>query len=111
MTQSPRFPFQTIGDVKAANAEAGAMRNFRSRVESDLYGGRYFITSEQFVPFDGINPEPRKFTIREARPDATIRDVGGFQAWTSKRAAIHECRRLARETVYSRVPRKVAAHG
>lgn len=59
--------FASIPALKAACASAGnffftkgAMQFFKSRVETGIIGGAYFITSEQF------QEDAREFTIRKA---------------------------------------------
>lgn len=93
--------YMSMAGVRDANKRAGnhffdrsAMRFFASRIESGLYGGRFFITSEQFQPSSGPAAE-RRYTIREALATGEIRDVGEFQAHGSKEDARDECRRLA----------------
>ena len=46
------------------------MAFFKSRVESKLYNGTYFITSEQF------EDEAREFTVRKWIDNADIETVG-----------------------------------
>jgi hypothetical protein len=81
--------FRTISDVKAANKAAGlyffersTMRFFNSRIESPLYKGRYFITSER-----GSHDILRRYTIREVRPNGDIHTVGKFQGYNFKEDA------------------------
>jgi hypothetical protein len=51
------------------------MQFFKSRLESDLIDGRYFITSEH-------GPHgPRAFSIRMADEDAHIQTIGDFMAY------------------------------
>lgn len=92
--------YRDMDDVRRANAqrghhffEAGALRFFRSRIGTELYGGRYFVTSEQFVPSSG-RPEPRRYTIREVTPDGSIETVGDFQQYGSGSAARRAIRSL-----------------
>jgi hypothetical protein len=80
--------FKTIADVKAANKrrakrigraywfEGGAMRFFNTRIHDDLYGGKYFITSERYD-----EKVPYEYTIRKAFPDGEIDTVGEFQQY------------------------------
>ena len=79
--------FTSVHEIKIANERAGhhfferdAMRFFRSRIEDGgkVYGGRYFITSEQFE-FQGEAFE-RRYTLRRVNDDGTIDSVfGQFQ--------------------------------
>lgn len=92
--------YQTIYDVKLANRqagfhffEAGALRFFRSRIGTELYGGRYFITSERFIGSDGWSPG-RRYTIREVKPNGNVDTVGKFQAYASANGARAAIRRL-----------------
>jgi hypothetical protein len=92
--------FDTIADIRAANARAGhhffepaTMRFFRSRIESTVYGGRYFVTSEQFAM--GAHKDPRRFTVRMANDDGTIDTVGEFQAYSTLEVARATARELA----------------
>ncbi len=86
----------TIEDIRAAHRKAeghffdhSTMKFFRSRVLPKVYrgvGGYYFITSEQFVPSNGI-PDARKFTVRRFNPaDADIDTVGSFNDLTRRDA-------------------------
>lgn len=94
--------FRTMADVKAANKdqasasgraywfERGAMKFFNTKVESPLYGGRYFITSEVM----DLSRGPRLYSIREAEADGTIETVGEFQGYRLKEDARDEIKRL-----------------
>jgi hypothetical protein len=73
--------FRSIEQVKRANVALGhhffdpdTLRFFRSRVGSTVYGGRWFVTSEQ-GPGD-----VRRYTVREAMPDGSIATVEPFNA-------------------------------
>ncbi len=68
------------------------MRFFKSRILPTVYGGRYFVTSEQFN-----SDTPRRYTVRRVEDNGAINTVGEFQAFPSSRAARAECRRLAKE--------------
>lgn len=91
--------FKTISDVRQANRSIGnhffdrsTMRFFDSRVESSLYAGRFFITSEKA----GFSAYDRKFTIREALPSGEVKTVGNsFNKYHSIEDAREECKRLA----------------
>lgn len=91
---------ETMYDVRLKNRQAGyhffdpgALRFFRSRIGNELYGGRYFVTSEQFVGSNGYTA-PRKYTIREVRPDGGIGTVAGFQEYNSSSAARAAIKRI-----------------
>lgn len=73
--------FKTITDVRAANRASGqhwfsrkTMGFFNSRIESRLYGGRFFVTSERMEL-----TMPKRYSVREALPDGDIKTVGNFQ--------------------------------
>ena len=90
--------FQSISELKAKNRERGShffspstMRFFHSRIESRLYGGRFFITSEQRE-----YTTPRRFTVREALPSGDIRTVGEFHAYVHIADARAVCRALCK---------------
>lgn len=96
--------FSNMTDIKTANRELGhhffdadTMRFFRSRVESDVIGGRYFITSEQYESSTGERA-PRRYTVRVAKNNGDVDTVGEFQAFSTKAEAVAEARRLASES-------------
>jgi hypothetical protein len=66
----------------------GAMRFFDSIVYPEVYGGRYFITSERAPGFK------RKFTIREALDSGEIKTVGKFQQYSSHVHAVSVVRSM-----------------
>lgn len=77
-------------EVKTANAVAGrhwfepsTMRFFRGRVGRTLYGGQYFVSSEQFDEHS-----PRLYTVRVARENGAIGTIGEFQGYPTRGAAI-----------------------
>lgn len=89
MNTENRTGFRDIDELREANSRAwhhyfsaDTMRLFRSRLpDAHIYGGRFFITSEQFEGSDG-HREPRAYTVRTANLNGTIgAAVGGFQAW------------------------------
>lgn len=89
--------YATLRDVVTANDDAGrhwfeddTMQFFKSRLESDLIDGRYFITSEH-GPYG-----PRAFTIRMADEDAHIQTIGDFMGYETLTDAIHGVTRLGR---------------
>ena len=81
----------TMEQVKENNKKAGryyfspdTMRFFKSRIESELFKQKYFITSEQHGDWS-----PRLFSIREYDPKThKISTVGDFQRYKSKEKAI-----------------------
>lgn len=70
--------FKTINEIKEANRRArkfffspDTMRFFASQIESDVYGGKYFITSEK----SGFEDPIRQFAVREATETGDILTV------------------------------------
>lgn len=93
------MPFDTISQVKAANKaignhwfDRGSMRFFNTKIESKLYGGRYFITSEQFVGSTGAGR--RKYSIRYVNDDGSIDTVGEFNEMPGIELARYKVKRL-----------------
>jgi hypothetical protein len=86
------YPFRSMYDVRQANDRAGyhwfsedTLRWFRGRVSESLYGGRYFVSSEQN---SGMGRSyPRLYTVREAVPDGGIETVGEFQGFSTSAKA------------------------
>lgn len=81
---------RTIAELKALNKanggywfDAAAMRFFRTRIESGIIGGRYFITSEQCE-----DDTPRKFTVRSFDSKGKVDTVGKFHAYDTKAEAM-----------------------
>ena len=56
---------------------------FRTRLESDLLNGRYFVTSEQFD--DGY---PRLYTVREVADNGDVNSASDFQAFETADEAL-----------------------
>lgn len=83
---------KTMEDVKRNNKEAGrhwfspdTMRFFLSKIESELIGGKYFVTSE----WDGTT-NPRLYSVRKYHPDSHIIDtVGEFQGFKTRQDALY----------------------
>ncbi len=81
--------FETLDDVKAANAAAGqtwfSQANadfFGTRLVSPLFGGRYFVTSER-PPWGGV-----EYSIRVAHPDGEVGTAGEFGEYATREAAL-----------------------
>ena len=66
----------------------GAVQGFGSRIESALYGGRYFVTSERTY-----NGTSRRYTVREATQDDIV-DIGEFQQYRTRGQAIAAIKKL-----------------
>jgi hypothetical protein len=91
--------YGTIEDIKRANREAGrywfspdTLRFFRSRVGREVYGGRFFISSEQRETYT-----ERRYTVREAMPDGTIENASKFMAYPSSQSARNHIDKLLSE--------------
>jgi hypothetical protein len=90
----------TISEIRQANAAAGfhffsdgAMKFFRSRVDTQVYegpGGVFFVTSEQLEFRD--YSAPRMWTVHQVRPDGSIDGASEFQQYDS----LKEARKAAR---------------
>jgi hypothetical protein len=90
--------FNSMAEVKAANKaidnhwfEPSTMRFFNSRIESKLYAGRFFITSER-RELD----LPKRYSIREAMPNGDIKTVGEFQEFLTLEDAKDRAKELSR---------------
>lgn len=89
-------PFDTIDDVKSANARAGfyffspdTLAFFESKILGTLYGHGVFVTSER--NFDGT---ARLYTVRVALPDGSIETVDEFQGFATAQSAKVAARRV-----------------
>ena len=89
----------TLRTIREANAEAGfhffapsTMRFFRSRLGKTVYGGKYFVTSEQFN-----GDSERLYTIRQVDDKGSVSTVGAFQGYASNREAVAAIHRLIKE--------------
>lgn len=78
--------YRNIEEIKAANKANGGhffapdtIRFFKSRILPRVYGGKYFITSEQDYN--------RLYTIREVDENGKVSPVGAFRGYASPRAA------------------------
>lgn len=86
-TREPGYWFTHIGEVRYENQRSGhhwfdpaTLRFFGCRIGRTVYGGRYFISSEQDNYEGGYNAwaGQRRYTIRMANADGTIETVGEF---------------------------------
>jgi hypothetical protein len=73
--------------------DADTMRFFGSRVLPTVYGGRYFITSEQ----DNYGNGARAYTVRIALDKGNVDTVGAFQAYATRAQAVKAIKRLLTE--------------
>jgi hypothetical protein len=86
-----RGHYLSIGEIEQANEDAGghwfspgAIAFFNSGIHGDLFAGRYFISDER--P-DFEDSSGRAWTIRWARPDGSIEDVGAVRGYESHEQA------------------------
>lgn len=91
---SPFFPFASVADVRTANKFAGlyffsreTMKMFGSKIESALYAGTLFITSEETWGNEG-----RHYTVRYTVPTGEVFTLEG----ASQLKTIDEARDIAR---------------
>ncbi len=95
--------YTTTAQIKQANAKAGGkwfsknnMEYFNTIIVRQVFGGRYFITSERDgwgMAWDGR----RRYSIRMVDEDAQIETVGEFGQYATKEAAIKAARRIVEE--------------
>ena len=95
------YNFATMAQIRETNKATGrkfferdTMRFFDSRVHGQVYGGRYFITSERFHGSSGSGP--RRYTVRFAKDNGDITTVGEFGQYESLAAARTAAKRLAK---------------
>ena len=91
-------PFDTIDDVKAANARAGfhffsrdTLRFFSSRISSHVYGHGVIVTSER----NEYDDQPRRYSVRLALPTGEIETLGEFQRFATSGQAHAFARKVA----------------
>ncbi len=77
-------PFKSLADVRINNIrrgfhwfDAGTIRFWKTKLESELINGRYFISSEDEFALDGRKPK-RIFAVRYANNDGTITTLAKF---------------------------------
>lgn len=65
-------PFNTVQQIKAANKKAGkyffspaTMSGFNSKLHKGVWGGRFFVVSNQFVDSRG-KADPREYRVCKA---------------------------------------------
>jgi len=102
------YNFATMAQIRETNKATGrkfferdTMRFFDSRVHGQVYGGRYFITSERFhgtLGSDGSRSrkDARRYTVRFAKDNGDITTVGEFGQYGSLAAARTAAKRLAK---------------
>lgn len=94
-------PYKTVAEIKAADKKSGgyffspgAMKGFSSRVLPGVYGGRYFITSEQFEYSDGTK-KPREYCVRTAHDSGRVTTTPGLPRFKSSGEARKAAKELA----------------
>lgn len=97
--------YNRLGDLRKANARAGlfffspdTMAFFDSKVESDLYAGALFITSERPPASLRVGEwKRRRFTLRAALHGGGVCTVGAFGAYPTRAKAHKAAMRYAAE--------------
>lgn len=92
--------FKTMSDVRTKNKEAGflffdkdTMKFWDSKVETGLYRGTYFITSEK----NAIAGKPRQYTIRQALKTGDIITVGRGREYSTLESAKDAVKELVKK--------------
>lgn len=101
-------PYTSIDQIKAQHAaytghspagfffSPGAMRGFHTRVFPEVYGGRWFITSNQCVHTNG-HRDPRTYTVHRASDEGDIVNEPECQHLSSASLAKKKARELAEQ--------------
>lgn len=95
--------FENIGEIITRASREGyhwfapsSLNWWNTRLEIELYGGRFFVTSERQELTDEY---PARWTVREAYEDEkgklSIRAVGEFQQYGTRHAAHKAAKALA----------------
>jgi len=99
METTQEYYFRSIEQIKKSNEAIGhnwfradTMRFFSSEVLPTIYGGKYFISSEE----DTYGNYARKFTIRIAKANGDIDTVGDFQAYETAEEAMKAVTEMVR---------------
>jgi hypothetical protein len=105
MEHTEQRTFESLANIRAANYnighhwfDAGTLRFFGSRVHDELYGGRYFVTSERDSGFGSLGAAwggARRYTVRVANADGSIDTVGEFGQYASRSGAHAAAARFA----------------
>lgn len=109
--------YLTIEEIKEANRKLGGVwfdqSFFNSIVHPEVYGGTYFISSEQDTYGLTIQGEThwawngeRRYSLRKANPNGSISTVGGFGEF----ATLTEAQAMAREYEAGRIQHSDAAN-
>lgn len=98
-----RDTYRTVSEMEEDNQrighswfDTGNKRTFGSRWLDTVYGGHYFVSSEQHKSYyPRYFCEPRKYTVRSCF-NGRIDTVGEFQAYNSAEQAKRAAREAAR---------------
>ena len=103
-----KYWFASINEIRLENRRAGhhwfdpaSMRFFGCRVGSAVYGGRYFVSSEQDTYRSNTGQAgawngERRYTVRMAEADGSIETVGEFGQYETRAQAVAAIRRILR---------------
>ena len=90
--------YRTIAEIREANQahgyywfSHGAMRSFKTRIESAVYSGKYFITSE-----DNYNGTKRLYSIRQASANGYVGTVEDFNKFHTLEDAREQVRAIVK---------------
>ena len=87
---------QTIEEVKQIHKgyffTPNNIKFCKSIISNNVYGGRYFITSER-----NLYTDPRLYTIRQVDEKGDISTVGGFQEHSNRARAMKRIQYLLEE--------------
>lgn len=91
----------SIADVSWFNAVNGfhffdveTLRFFSSRIGGTLYGGRFFVTSEQEHVWGRVWDGERRYSVRRVADDGSIDTVGDFGQYRDGRTANRAAQKL-----------------
>ena len=98
MTKINKKQYTSINQIISEAERAGShffneatLRFFNSRIQSKIYGGCYFITSERDTYRDS---NPRFYTIRKYEGGLGIETVGEFCQYKTKTQAVSAVKKL-----------------
>ncbi len=90
--------FHSIAEIREANQAHGyywfthsAMHSFGTKIESSVYSGKYFITSE-----DNYNGTKRLYTIRQASSNGYVSTVEDFNKFHTLEDAREQVRAIVK---------------
>jgi hypothetical protein len=94
--------FTSIREIAEANERSGhhwfkaeTLRYFGCRVSPTVYGGRYFVSSEQDT-YGAWNYQ-RRYTVRMANENGTIETIGEFGQYRTRAQAVAASRQAVRQ--------------